>query len=86
MPAGNANKNVIYDIYDSKDSPYTDFRPNEKIDAITSASSIDGRMVLSPIKIGAINKIMIELQRKVCDIYGIKWKDLHEIMETEINK
>ena len=75
----NANKIVLMDVYSDDDAPYTDFRPTEKIDVISSASSIDGRMITSPFKNGALNKLMVELQRKCCEIYGKPWMTLHEI-------
>ena len=75
----NANKIVLMDVYSDEDAPYTDFRPSEKIDVVSSASSIDGRMITSPFKNGALNKLMIELQRKCCEIYGKPWMTLHEI-------
>lgn len=82
----NANKEVLMDLYSDNDAPYTDFRPTEKIDIISSASAVDGRIITSPVKLGAINKCMIELSRSVCDIMGVKWKTLHEICEEELNK
>lgn len=82
----NANKCVLTDIYPDDQAPYTDFRPTESIDQIGSASSLDGRILTSTIKVGALNKAMIELQRKMCDIYGIQWKNLHEIKDSEMNK
>ena len=82
----NANKCVLMNVYSDEESPYTDFRPNEAIDQITSASSVDGRIITSIIKLGALNKVMIELQRSVCDIYGIPWKTLHEIKDDEMKK
>jgi uncharacterized membrane protein YoaK (UPF0700 family) len=69
------------DVYDDEDAPYTDYRPNEAIDQITSASSMDGRMITSIMKTGALNKLMIELARHACEMNGLKWKDLHEIRE-----
>jgi hypothetical protein len=36
-------------------------------------------MITSPFMTGLMNKIMIELSRKVDDIMGVKWKTLHEI-------
>lgn len=86
LVSGNANKNILMNIFSVEDSPYTDFRPNEKIDLIDSCSAIDGRMITSPIKIGALNKAMIELYRHVADIMGVKWKDLHEIYYEEMKK
>jgi hypothetical protein len=82
----NANKNIIMSQYSVEDTPYTDFRPNEPIDAISSCSAIDGRMICSPILVGALNKLMIELWRKCCDIYDVKWPTIHEIYEEDMKK
>ena len=51
--------------------PYTTSRPEEEISAFVSEVSIDKRMVSSTIVIGAINKVMVELDRQVKDIMGI---------------
>lgn len=82
----NANKNIIMSQYSNEDAPYTDFRPNEPIDAVSSCSAIDGRMICSPFLVGALNKCMIELWRKCCDIMGVKWPTIHEIYEEDIKK
>lgn len=82
--SSNANKNVLMHIYSDNDAPYTDFRPNEQIDLLNSCSAIDGRMITSIIKIGALNKVMIELHRSVCDIMGVPWKTIHEIKDDEM--
>ena len=82
----NANKNIIMSQFSNEDAPYTDFRPNEPIDAISSCSAIDGRMICSPFLVGALNKLMIELSRKCCDIYGVKWKTIHEIYDEDMKK
>ena len=81
----NANKNIIMSQYSNEDAPYTDFRPNEPIDAVNSCSAIDGRMICSPFLVGGLNKLMIELWRKCCDILGIKWPTMHEIYEEDMN-
>ena len=75
----NANKIVLMDVYSDKDAPYTDFRPDEKIDVVSSASSIDGRLITSPFKNGALNKLLLELQRKCCKIYDKPIMNLHEM-------
>lgn len=80
----NANKNILMSQYSNEDAPYTDFRPNEPIDAISSCSAIDGRMICSPILVGGLNKLMIELWRKCCDILGVKWPTIHEIYEEDM--
>jgi hypothetical protein len=77
----NANKCIYKTIYKDSEAPYTDFRPDEHIDQITSASSMDGRIITSIMKTGAANKLMVELYRKVAEIMGVKWLDLHELKE-----
>lgn len=79
--ANSANKMVLMNIYSDKDAPYTDYRPNETIDLVGSASAIDGRMITSNFKLGALYKLMIETHRYCCDKLGIKWKTLHEIYD-----
>jgi len=81
-----SNKNIIMQIYPDSDAPYTDFRPDEAIDDITSASSLDGRIITSPIKTGALNKALIELQRQCAEIYGEKWLNIHEIYDYYYGK
>lgn len=82
----NANKEVLMDTFTDDEAPYTDFRPNEKIDLISSASSMDGRMITSLFKLGGIDKCMIELSRAVDEIMGVKWKTMHEIYDKEMNE
>ena len=68
-----ANKAVIKNIIPEEDYPYTDFRPDEPIDAFVSQLSISKRLVNSiPIN-GAINKLLIELDRSCKDMLGIKY-------------
>ena len=81
-----ANKNILMNIYSDADAPYTDFRPDEAIDSISSASAIDGRIITSPFKAGALNKALIELQRKCAEIYGEKPMTLHEIYDYYYGK
>ena len=58
---------------------YTDFRPNEHVNAFLTISGVMGRMVGSTPLQGLGNKLMIELARKCQDILGIKWKPLQDI-------
>jgi hypothetical protein len=81
-----ANKVVLMNVFDDVDAPYTDLRPNEAIDQIGSCSALDGRMVTSIIKVGALNKCMIELSRRVCEIMGVQWKTIHEIYDEDTKK
>lgn len=69
-----ALKGVTKDIFPEGDEPYSDFRgPDEKLDTVLSVGSVNGRMVGSIIVTGCINKVLIELNRKVKDIMGIKY-------------
>ena len=70
-----ANKAVEKNIFPEGKEPYTEFRPNEIIDAMVSVTSINHRIVTSSIITGAINKLMIELDRSVKDIMGIDYDD-----------
>lgn len=70
-----ANKAVEKNIFPEGLEPYTDFRPNEKIDAFVSEISIDKRMVTSTLIYGSLQKLMIELDRSVKDIMGISYDD-----------
>lgn len=73
-----ALKGVIKDIFPKGKEPYTNFRPNEPIHSLLSQGSVVGRMVCSVILNMSINKVLIELDRKVKDIAGIPWKNLDE--------
>ena len=70
-----ANKAVEKNIIPKGLEPYTDFRPNEKIDAFVSEVSIDKRIVTSSLFMGSLQKLMIELDRSVKDIMGIEYDD-----------
>jgi hypothetical protein len=70
-----ANKAVEKAIFPVGKEPYTSFRPNEKIDAFVSDTSISKRLVTSTIIYGSIQKLMIELDRSVKDIMGIPYDD-----------
>lgn len=68
-----ANKAVEKNIFPKGKEPYTAFRPEEKIDAMVSETSIDHRMVSSTLTYGSLQKLMIELDRSVKDIMGIPY-------------
>lgn len=70
-----ALKGVVKGIFPKGQEPYTDRRPKEKIRTFLTASSVSKRMVGSILKAGAIQKVMVELDRAVKDIYGIKYPD-----------
>lgn len=73
-----AIKGVIKDIINNGDEPFTDYRPNEKIDALLTTASVNARMATSIILSGALNKVLIETSRKCKEILGIKWNNLGE--------
>lgn len=60
------------------------FRPDEKIHYIQSQNGDMKRMVGSIFKIGALNKVLIELHRSMCDDMGIKWYYLDEHPSNKI--
>lgn len=73
-----AIKGVIKDIMPEGDEPYTDYRPNEKIDALLTSASVNARMVASIINSGSLNKVLVELTRKCKETLGMKWSNLGE--------
>ena len=74
-----AIKGTVHDIIPPGQDPYTEFRPNEPIDAFLATASVNARMVPSAISCGIMNKIIIELTRKCKDILGIKWNNLTNV-------
>ena len=68
-----ANKATLHANIPVGLEPYTDFRPDEEVSAMLSVASINHRMVTSIMMNGAINKLMIELDRSVKDMLGIKY-------------
>lgn len=70
-----ANKAVIKNVIPDELAPYTDFRPNEPVSAFVSVVSINKRMVTSTLINGALNKLMVELDRKCKDMAGIPYDD-----------
>ena len=70
-----ANKAVEKGIFPEGKEPYTEFRPNEPIDALLSDVSISKRLVSSSYVYGSLQKLMIELDRSIKDIMGIPYDD-----------
>lgn len=70
-----ANKAVEKGIFPIGKEPYTEFRPNEKIDAFVSVTSISKRLVSSTLIYGGLQKLMVELDRSVKDIMGVDYDD-----------
>ena len=59
------NKQIVSELIPDEYAPYSEFRPDEKIEALTSPGTIARRMTISIIPIMAANKVMIELKRKI---------------------
>ncbi|WP_301067335.1 hypothetical protein [uncultured Duncaniella sp.] len=74
-----ANKGVSKYIIPEGDECYSEFRPEEHVHAFFAARSFNARMVCSPWISGAINKTMIELDRRVKKELGIPVKPIEDI-------
>ena len=70
-----ANKAIISKVIPEGKEPYTDSRPNEHISAFVSVTSIQKRMVQSTVTYGALQKLMVELDRTCKDMAGIPYDD-----------
>lgn len=81
LVAQSANKGTIKDIFPEGMEPFSENRPDEKIDALFAARSFNARMVTSVFTSGAINKCLIELDRAVKDIMGLEQIPLDEVNE-----
>lgn len=68
-----ALKGVVKNIFPEGQEPYSEYRPEEKVHSFLPVASINARMVGSVPILGSINKVLIELDRHVKDIMGIKW-------------
>lgn len=78
-----ALKGVVKYIPPVGQEMYSEYRPEEEVSSMFSMDSINARMVSSIQINGAINKGLIELDRQVKEIMGIKWKTIKEYdMET----
>lgn len=79
-----AQKGVSKDVFEPEDTPTSDYRPNEPINALASMRSFDARMITTPIQYGLAYKFLIELDRQVKDIMSIKQD--YTIMHTDLNE
>lgn len=68
-----ALKGVVKEIFPEGKEPYSEYRPEEKVHSFLPVGSVNARMVTSVLTLGAINKVLIELDRHVKDIMGVKW-------------
>lgn len=64
-----AIKTVVADVIADEEEPYTDLRPDEPIEAVFSPLSVVSRMTNDIFNAMYLNKVLIELKRKVGEIY-----------------
>lgn len=69
-----ALKGVIKYIIPEGQEPYTDYRKDEKLDALLAIASINGRMVCSIELSGCLNTVLIEMTRHCKDLLEIKYE------------
>ena len=72
-----ANKGIIKYMIPKGQEPYTEFRPTEHIDSFGALGAVSARMVGSVPIVGAVNKLMVELDRSIKDICGIPYDPSH---------
>lgn len=62
------NKEIISEVVPKGFEPYSEFRPDEDIEVLTSPGTISRRMTIGIVPIMGANKVLIELKRKIADI------------------
>ena len=67
-----ALKSIVGNIIEEGQEAYTLYRPEEKIDAVLSCNSLISRGISSAPKMLMSNKLLVELSRKLKDIYDRK--------------
>jgi hypothetical protein len=67
-----AQKGVAKEVIPEGEEPTSSYRPEEPIDAIASMVSFDKRMCCAPLQYTLMSKALVELDRQVKDIMGIK--------------
>ena len=63
-----ALKTVVSDVFPKGEEPYSEFRPDEPIDAFLSPLSVVSRMTTDYFSLALTNKVLIELKRSITDI------------------
>ena len=62
--------------------PFTADHPDEKINALFAVRSFNARMVTSVFVSGGINKVLVELDRKIKDIMDLDYIPVEEANES----
>lgn len=65
-----ASKQVLSEVIPDGMEPYTESRPDEEVSIFVSPSAILKRMIPSLVILAAGNKVLIELKRKIADIWN----------------
>lgn len=73
MVYGTALKGVNKGIIPEGEEPYSEYRKDEKIHTMLACGSVHKRMVGSAVHTAGINKVMVELSRKVKEMAGIPY-------------
>lgn len=69
-----ALKGIVSNVIPTELAPYTENNPDRKIQACLSAIGVYKRMVLDALKVGIMNKIVIERKRQLRDKYADRIK------------
>lgn len=65
-----ASKQVLSEVIPDGMEPYTESRPDEEVSIFVSPSAVLKRMIPSLVILAAGNKVLIELKRKIADIWN----------------
>ena len=65
---------------------YSEYRPEEHINAFLTNSGVMGRMVPSAYLQGLLNKLLVELTRQCQEELGIKPRMIQDMLDNGFNK
>lgn len=63
-----ALKTVVSDVFPKGEEPYSEFRPDEPVEAFLSPLSVVSRMTTDYFSLALTNKVLIELKRSIADL------------------
>ena len=64
-----ALKGIVADVIPAEQAAYTEFDPEQKIDAYLSAFGVYKRMCLDIVKVGGLTKLLVEKKRLMRNKY-----------------
>lgn len=76
----NGLKGVASGVVPKGKEAHSEYRTNEFVSAFLTSTGLAGRMVVSGLLCGYINKGLIELTRQCQDDLGIKWRPIQDII------